>query len=319
VQLGLTIDHDGVPQNIQIKRSLDPSLDQAAIEAIRKWRFEPAIKNGQPVSMYITAEVYFRLDYNRFAQEPKEREAREKGEMEEREKKEGTVMTRRGVTEGERKGESQGEEYGVLLNREGERRQEREMESKQKTELASHASITMDRAIQIATSQTPGKVLECSLVGERWEAPGKLGKDSLVLYHVVILSGDGASPVTYHVLVNALDGTIFRTSKEERRIGFAETPGRAPIQGGALNGKAVSLPPPEYPEIAKRAHASGSVTVEITIDETGNVISAHAISGHPLLQAAAVTAARQASFTPTRLNGEPVKVAGLLIYNFTEQ
>jgi len=86
-----------------------------------------------------------------------------------------------------------------------------------------------------------------------------------------------------------------------------------------LNGKAASLPLPEYPEIARRAHASGSVTVEITIDETGNVISAHAVSGHPLLQAAAVTAARQASFAPTRLNGEPVKVAGLLVYNFVAQ
>ena len=177
----------------------------------------------------------------------------------------------------------------------------------------------MDHAIQIATSQTPGKVLECSLVGERWEAPGKLGKDSLVLYHVVILSGDDASPVTFHVLVNALDGTIFKTSKEERRIGFAETPGRAPIQGGVLNGKAVNLPPPEYPEIAKRAHASGSVTVEITIDETGNVISAHAVSGHPLLQAAAVSAAREAKFAPTRLEGEPVKVSGVIVYNFTAQ
>jgi TonB family protein len=319
VLLGVTIDHDGLPQNPQVKRSLYPSLDQSAIDAVRKWRFEPAIKNGQPVSMYITVEIYFRPEYDRFAQEQKEREAREKAEMQERERKEATVTTRRGVTEGERKGEFQGEEYGVLLNREAERRAEREMEVKQKAELASHANISMDRAIQIATSQTPGKVLECSLVGERWEAPGKLGKDSLVLYHVVILSGDDASPVTYHVLVNALDGTIFKTSKEERRIGFAETPGRAPIQGGALNGKAVSLPSPEYPEIAKRAHASGSVTVEITIDETGNVISAHAVSGHPLLQAAAVTAARQASFAPTRLNGEPVKVAGLLVYNFVAQ
>lgn len=327
VLLGVTIDHDGVPQNPQVKKSLYPSLDQSAIDAVRKWRFEPAIKNGQPVSMYITVEVYFRPEYS--PQDPKEREAREKREMEEREarekaekqereSKEATVMTRRGITEGERKGELQGEEYGVLLNREAERRAEREMQAKKQAELASHARITMDHAIQIATSQTPGKVLECSLVGERWEAPGKLGKDSLVLYHVVILSGDDASPVTYHVLVNALDGTIFKTSKEERRIGFAESSGKT-IQGGVLNGKAASLPPPEFPEIAKRAHASGSVTVEITIDETGNVISAHAISGHPLLQAAAVTAARQASFTPTRLSGEPVKVAGLLIYNFAAQ
>ena len=317
VLLGVTINHDGMPQNPQVKKSLYPSLDQSAIDAVRKWRFEPAIKNGQPVSMYITVEFFFRPEDS--LQDPKEREAREKREMEERDKKEATVMTRRGVTEGERKGELKGEEYGVLLNREAERRAEREIEAKQKAELASHASIPMDRAIQIATSQTPGKVLECSLVGERWEAPGKLGKDSLVLYHVVILSGDDASPVTYHVLVNALDGTIFKTSKEERRIGFAEESGRRAIQGGVLNGKAASLPLPEYPEIARRAHASGSVTVEITIDETGNVISAHAVSGHPLLQAAAVSAAREAKFAPTRLQGEPVKVSGVIVYNFSAQ
>src|SRR5439155_20207448 len=111
VLLGVTIDHDGVPQNPQIKKSLYPSLDQSAIDAVRKWRFEPAIKNGQPVSMYITVEVYFRPEYS--PQDQKEREAREKAEQQERESKETTVMTRRGGTEGERKVEFQGEEYGL--------------------------------------------------------------------------------------------------------------------------------------------------------------------------------------------------------------
>ncbi len=317
VLLGVTIDHDGVPQNPQIKRSLYPSLDQSAIDAVRKWRFEPAIKNGQPVSMYITVEVYFRPEYDRSAQEQKEREAREKREMEERERKGELSSSPNNVGVAfDLKGELQGQEYRVLLNQEAERRAERETEAKQKAELARRANITMDQAIQVATSQSPGKVLECSLVAEHWEAPGKLSKDSRVLYHVVILSGDEVNPTTGHVLVDALDGTIVKTSKEERRIGFAEESGKRAIQGGVLNGKAASLPLPEYPEIAKRAHASGSVTVEITIDETGNVISAHAVSGHPLLQAAAVSAARQASFAPTRLNGEPVKVAGLIVYNF---
>jgi len=40
------------------------------------------------------------------------------------------------------------------------------------------------------------------------------------------------------------------------------------------------------------------------------------VSGHPLLQQAAVAAARQAKFTPTKLNGSPVKVSGILTYNF---
>src|SRR6266498_1535094 len=57
------------------------------------------------------------------------------------------------------------------------------------------------------------------------------------------------------------------------------------ITGGVLNGRATSLPIPPYPPIARAAHASGSVTVEVTIDEEGNVVSARAVSGHPLLQA----------------------------------
>lgn len=97
------------------------------------------------------------------------------------------------------------------------------------------------------------------------------------------------------------------------------TPPRAPISGGVLNGKAISLPKPAYPPIAKSAHASGTVVVQVTIDENGNVISAHAIRGHPLLQAVSVSAARQAKFSPTKLSGQPVKVTGVITYNFVAQ
>jgi TonB family protein len=93
---------------------------------------------------------------------------------------------------------------------------------------------------------------------------------------------------------------------------------RAPISGGVLNGKATYLPKPTYPPIAKAAHASGQVIVRIIIDEEGNVISAGAVSGHPLLQPAAVAAARQSKFSPTKLSGQPVKVTGVLVYNFVE-
>src|ERR1044072_1117055 len=96
-------------------------------------------------------------------------------------------------------------------------------------------------------------------------------------------------------------------------------PPRAPISGGVLNGKAISLPKPQYPAIAKAAHAAGTVTVQVLIDENGNVVSAKAISGHPLLQAVAVAAARQARFSPTKLSGQPVKVSGMIQYNFVAQ
>ncbi len=91
---------------------------------------------------------------------------------------------------------------------------------------------------------------------------------------------------------------------------------RAPISGGVLNGRALYLPKPDYPPEAQSAKASGTVVVQVTIDEQGGVLSAHAVSGHPLLQAAAVAAAREARFSPTTLMGEPVKVTGVITYNF---
>ena len=91
---------------------------------------------------------------------------------------------------------------------------------------------------------------------------------------------------------------------------------RAPISGGVLNGKAISLPQPPYPPIAKAAKASGTVVVQVLIDENGDVVDAHAVSGHPLLQAISVSAARSAKFSPTKLSGEPVKVTGVITYKF---
>lgn len=96
------------------------------------------------------------------------------------------------------------------------------------------------------------------------------------------------------------------------------TPKPAPktISGGVVNGKAVSLPAPAYPAAAKAVGAKGSVSVQVLIDENGNVVSASAASGHPLLRSAAEGAARRAKFRPTQLSGQPVKVSGVITYVF---
>jgi TonB family protein len=88
------------------------------------------------------------------------------------------------------------------------------------------------------------------------------------------------------------------------------------ISGGVLNGKAISLPEPVYPPTAKAAHASGTVVVQVAVDETGKVISATAVSGHPLLQDAAKDAAYKARFKPTLISGKPVLVTGTITYDF---
>jgi TonB family protein len=93
---------------------------------------------------------------------------------------------------------------------------------------------------------------------------------------------------------------------------------KKPISGGVLNGKALYMPKPDYPPEAQSVKASGSVVVQITIDEVGAVIAAKAVSGHPTLHQVCVNAALQAKFSPTTLMGEPVKVSGVLTYNFVQ-
>lgn len=83
-----------------------------------------------------------------------------------------------------------------------------------------------------------------------------------------------------------------------------------------LNGKAISLPKPGYPPAARAVRAGGTVSVQLAVDEEGNVTAAEAISGHPLLRAAAVTAAKGAKFSPTTDGGKPVSITGVVVYNF---
>ena len=89
-----------------------------------------------------------------------------------------------------------------------------------------------------------------------------------------------------------------------------------PISGGVLNGTAVSLPAPTYPDNAKRMKVQGVVVVEVVLDETGKVISARAMDGPAMLRDAAVQAAKRARFSPTKLSGMPVKVSGVINYKF---
>jgi TonB family protein len=89
-----------------------------------------------------------------------------------------------------------------------------------------------------------------------------------------------------------------------------------PVEAGALNAKAVSLPKAVYSEEAKRLKASGRITVRVVVDENGKVIWAQALNGPAVLREAAEAAARQAVFTPTTQDGITVKITGTFTYDF---
>ena len=151
------------------------------------------------------AALAMRFELANTAQDP------EQQEKEVKEKRRGEAVTREtAMTEQQFKEKMQDPRFREEMRRKEDL--ELEMREVRQAALVRLARINMDQAIQIATTQTPGKVLECSLNAEHWEEPGKLAKDGYVFYHVVI--ADETSAGATHVLVNAVDGSIIRSEKE---------------------------------------------------------------------------------------------------------
>jgi protein TonB len=141
--------------------------------------------------------------------------------------------------------------------------------------------------------------------------------------------GGGESPFIDHLGITgsglgerqAQEG---RTSSEppkplapvEQQVGQKVSQKPVKLPSSVLQGKALERHTPDYPELAKRAYVQGAVVVEVVIAESGRVESARAMSGHPLLVMPATEAARRWRFAPTLLNGHPVKVTGVITFNF---
>jgi TonB family protein len=109
-----------------------------------------------------------------------------------------------------------------------------------------------------------------------------------------------------------------QTAKQSDDTGCLDPNVRAPrtISFGVLNSRGINIPKPPYPALAKSAGLSGQVMAVVVIDETGQVIWARVISGHPLLQAAVKTVVCQARLRPIRVAGHFVKAKGVLTYKF---
>jgi TonB family protein len=88
------------------------------------------------------------------------------------------------------------------------------------------------------------------------------------------------------------------------------------VSSPVLQGKAITRPTPVYPSRARMMRVEGTVQVEVTVSTEGLVESARALSGHAMLVAPAVDAARTWRFEPTMLNGVPVRAIGVITFNF---
>jgi bla regulator protein blaR1 len=172
------------------------------------------------VPCIVAATFASRFDVETNAQEPAQQEA-ERKDKEKLEKK----VREAAKTLKEREELKERLVYDLEYREKMVRKEKLELEMRmlRQDALVRLAKINMDQAIQIATSQQPGKVLLCSLDAKGWEEPKgweeskgweepKLGKDGVVFYHVVI-ANEGDVGAT-HVWVNAIDGTIIKAEKE---------------------------------------------------------------------------------------------------------
>jgi TonB family protein len=123
------------------------------------------------------------------------------------------------------------------------------------------------------------------------------------------------SPVSGNISSGAQQAEPVPATQPSRR---EEPPAPKMIRrsGDVLQNSAINRVRPIYPEAARSARVSGPVTVEVTVDEEGNVVAAHAISGPDLLKDAAVDAARRWKWMPARMDRTRVKVVGTITLNF---
>ena len=133
-----------------------------------------------------------------------------------------------------------------------------------------------------------------------------------------------AGALTWVVAICALSESVVAQTTAKKRTGCAKQTkqGRRPcaidyMPGGLFpDEKLLAKPKPEYPDIARAKGISGNVFVFVLTDTEGNVTSATIHSGPPLLEEAALEAATQARFPPTKLSGVPIKIRVLLEYDF---
>jgi protein TonB len=126
----------------------------------------------------------------------------------------------------------------------------------------------------------------------------------------------GGAPLDVKTPAVGTSQSVPMIDMEEPPPSAAPRPILKPVSGGVLNGTAINLPQPVYPDAAKRMRVSGTVTVDVILDENGKVVSATASNGPAILRDAAIQAARKARFSPTKLSGQPVKVSGVINYKF---
>jgi len=194
---------------------------------------------------------------------------------------------------------------------------------KTRNRVAAWENLGLDTAL-------PGRSLDSPVFNMDGELVGIVSHPSAGETTLEVHAGEGISVLVRRLLAAKKSDSAENMHRSSPQAGPLSTKGIPLV--GITQGKAISRVEPVYPRSAKEYHITGKVVVEITIDETGNVTTARAIDGHfqrprnvsegqvrqiiPEFNKAAVDAAIQWRFEPTRISGVPVKVIGSVTFNF---
>jgi hypothetical protein len=118
-------------------------------------------------------------------------------------------------------------------------------------------------------------------------------------------------------------GRSTRVSRSAKLPSAAPPPAPKPYNGPILGDKytflnyeVIDAVRPVHTNSAKKAGARGLVQVEVLIDENGNVLTANARTGNPILWEEAERAALETKFNKPKANGLPARAIGFLVYRF---
>jgi TonB family protein len=184
------------------------------------------------------------------------------------------------------------------------------------TPAASSSAVNGERETKaVADAPTNLQDANKSIAIKETAPSSQLNSASLIQTNLAAGAGSADMPSS---TVNDKGASLATDTKTKRELTSHSSPKSSEmvISGGILTGEALKLPMPIYPKEARLANVAGVVSVEVMIDVTGKVISARAISGPMQLRQAAEQAAWQARFSPTLLSGQPLKVSGVIDYNF---
>jgi TonB family protein len=137
-----------------------------------------------------------------------------------------------------------------------------------------------------------------------------LGDRLITLIYMRTVKDEEAGDAAWQKLTSTL--SLAGSDRDVQKFSF----NLIPYVAGDVTGRAVSLPVPAYPPLARSTGYSGQVVVRVYIDENGDVTNAVGQSGWPDLVKTSVAAARRAKFKPTMVCGEAIRVTGIIIYNF---